>query len=248
MNQDHQGRFGFFGVLPDWRDINGTLAEIEYLYTSQRLCAGVIIYTSYGDMLPGNVTFQPIWAALQQHKALVFLHPGVVDVVPKFIGNGLPQPILDYPLATTRAAVDLVISRTFRNHPDIDIILSHAGGALPFLASRVLGGFTAPFVRNASSVSAEEAAEDFQRFFLDTAISGSPAQLDGMLDFTSPQKILFGSDSPYLAESGINDNLETYETYVRTNVRGPLIAPSVLRTNAANLLVKHSQAYRIARY
>ncbi|KAM0809031.1 putative Amidohydrolase-related domain-containing protein [Seiridium cardinale] len=241
MRASYQGRFGFFGVLPDWRDINGTLAEIEYLYMRQKLCAGVTIYTAYGDMLPGNASFRPIWAALQRHKALVFLHPGVLDVVPKFLGNDFPQPILEYPLATTRAAVDLVISRTFRDHPDIDIILSHAGGTLPFLANRVLSGFLAPLARNTSRVTAEEAAEDFQRFYLDTALSSSAAQLDGMLDFTSPQKIVYGSDFPYLVGSGIQANIDSYDTFVRTNPRGSLIDPSVLRLNAIRLLAEHSQ-------
>lgn len=248
VNPAYQGRFGFFGALPDWRDINGTLAEIEFLYSAQRLCAGVSIYTSYGDLLPGNAGFRPIWAALQRHKALVFLHPGVLDIVPKFLGNNFPQPILEYPLATTRAAVDLVVTRTFRDSPDVDIILAHAGGTLPFLASRILGGLATPLVQNASSVTAEEATEDFGRFYLDTAISTSAAQLDGVLDFTSPDKILYGSDFPYLAESGFVANLQSYQSYVRTNSRGSLVAPAVLRSNAVSLLAKHSQAGRFARH
>jgi 6-methylsalicylate decarboxylase len=247
MNPAYQGRFVFFGVLPDWRDVNGTLAEIEFLYQHQVFCAGVTVYSSYGNMLPGNATFRPIWAALQRHKALVFLHPGVLDVVPRFLGDGLPQPIVEYPLATTRAAVDLVITGTFRAHPDIDIILSHAGGTLPYLAGRVGSGLSAPAAQGASNVTSEEAAEDFRRFYLDTAISTSAAQLDGMLDFTSPGKILYGSDFPYFAESGIRASLDDYGAYVSTSSRGSLIAPNVLRSNAMGLLAKHSQAHRFPR-
>lgn len=46
---------------------------------------------------------------------------------------------MDYPLATTRTAVDLVITKTLATHLNVKIILSHAGGTLPFLAERVLG-------------------------------------------------------------------------------------------------------------
>jgi 6-methylsalicylate decarboxylase len=237
----YAGRFGFFGALPDWRDIDGTIAEIEYLYQNHpSSCLGVGVYTSYGGMTPGNDTFRPIWAALQKHKSLVFLHPGVLDVVPLLLGHGFPQPTLEYPLATTRAAVDLVISGTFRAHPDIDIILPHAGGTLPFIADRVLLGIASPGTQGTSNVTADEAAQDLQRFYLDLAFVTSPAQYDGILDFTSPDKILFGTDSPYRPESGVGDMIRNYETFVRTNVRGSLMAPDVLRCNSLELLAKHS--------
>lgn len=45
---EYTKRLGFFGVLPDWRDVNGTLAELDYLYLSQSLCNGVTAYTTYG--------------------------------------------------------------------------------------------------------------------------------------------------------------------------------------------------------
>ncbi len=46
--------------------------------------------------------------------------------------------MIDYPLATTRTAIDLVLTKTLAKNPDVKVILSHAGGALPFLADRVL--------------------------------------------------------------------------------------------------------------
>ncbi|ETS81654.1 hypothetical protein PFICI_06656 [Pestalotiopsis fici W106-1] len=239
----YDGRFGFFGALPDWRDIDGTIAEIEHLYQHQPSCVGVGVYSSYGGMTPGNDTFRPIWAALQKHRALVFLHPGVLDVVPMRLGHGFPQPTLEYPLATTRAAVDLVISGTFRAHPDIDVILPHAGGTIPFIADRVLFGIASPATQGTSNVTADEAAEDLKRFYLDLALVTSPAQFNGILDFTSPDKIVFGSDSPYRPESGIADVIRDYETFVKTNVRGSLIAPDVLRSNSLELLAKHSRGY-----
>lgn len=59
--------------------------------------------------------------------------------LPRHIAGKLPQPTVDYPLQTTRAAIDLVMTGTFAKRPNLEIILSHAGGALPFLAKRALG-------------------------------------------------------------------------------------------------------------
>ena len=235
------GRFAFFGVLPDFQDVNGTLAEIDYLYSQQKQCAGVTVYTSYGGKLLGDPTFAPIWSKLQQYKALVFLHPSVMDVTPFFIGPSIPQPIVDYPLATTRAAVDLVMTGTLRACPDIDIILAHAGGALPFIVSRATTSLAIPEVAQDAKVSLLQATADFKRYYFDIALSTSSAQLDGLLDVTAPDHILFGSDFPYAPQYGVSAIILAYSNYVATNIRGSQIAPPVLRNNAIKLLNQHSQ-------
>lgn len=58
---------------------------------------------------------------------------------PEKIAGYLPQPVVDYPQATTRAAVSLILSGTMNENPSVDIILSHAGGTLPYLSQRIIG-------------------------------------------------------------------------------------------------------------
>lgn len=235
-----KNRLGFFGALPDFRDVNGTVSEIEYLFKAQKRAAGVVVYTSYGDKLPGHPDFIPIWTALQKHKALVFLHPSVVDVTPKYIGPSLPQPIVDYPLATTRAAVDLVLTGRFRAVPSVDIILAHAGGTIPFLASRVINALAIPEISANVDVDVVQAKSDLARFYHDIAISTSEAQLDGLLDFAQHDHIVFGSDFPYVPQVGIEGVVAAYETFVATNSRGNQIRPAKLRDNVLKLLKKHT--------
>ncbi|KAH8587453.1 hypothetical protein B0O99DRAFT_665368 [Bisporella sp. PMI_857] len=240
-NATYYSRIGFFGSLPDWQDVNGTIKEIDYLYGQQKLCAGVVVFTTYGGKLPGHPSFAPIWAKLQAYKALVFLHPALLDITPMFVGAGIPQPIIDYPLATTRAAVDLVITGTIQAYPDVDIILSHAGGTVPFVGSRVIGSLILPAIASKASVNVTQAIADFKRFYYDIALSTSAAQLDGLLDFADSSKVLFGSDFPYAPQNAINAAVFSYENFVASNSRGSKLGPEVLRSNAVNLLNKHSQ-------
>lgn len=58
---------------------------------------------------------------------------------PDKIAGVMPQPVVDYPQQTTRTAVDLVFTGTTARNPDVKILLSHAGGTLPYLAARVAG-------------------------------------------------------------------------------------------------------------
>lgn len=234
-------RLGFFGALPDWRDVNGTLDEIDYLYQTQRLCNGVGVSSTYGNLLPGDPLFYPIWKRLNSYSALVLLHPASIPgIEPAFIARGLPQPIIDFPLATTRAAIDLVFTGTVATNPHIDIILSHAGGTLPYIGNRALGSLLVPEVAAVVNVSAAQARRDFRRFYHDLALSTSAAQLDGLLDFTDTSKILWGSDYPYAPEAAIDGVVLQYAAFVATNRRGGKLAPHILRKNAADLLGKHA--------
>lgn len=228
-------------MLPDWRDVNGTLAEIDYLYGEQKLSSGVTVYTTYDGNLLGDLAFKPIWAKLQAYKALVFIHPGLLDVHPEFIAASLPQPIVDYPLATTRTAVDLVMSGTVSSCPDVDFILAHAGGTLPYLGQRAIGSLLLPSIAEKMPVNAVQAVADFSRFYYDTALSTSTAQLDSLLDFTDPSHIVFGSDFPYAPEFIIEGIIAEYESYVATSSRGASISTDRLRNNSVALLNKHSQ-------
>lgn len=151
--QERPGRFGFFASLPDFNDVEGVLLEIESIFGTEKKANGVVVMTSYGDKLVGDETFRPIWDELNKHSALVFVHPSHVRITPENIGGFLPQPVIDYPLATTRAAMSLIVSGIMTDCTGIDVILSHAGGAFPMLAQRGVGSLMNPDIAKQSKVN-----------------------------------------------------------------------------------------------
>jgi predicted TIM-barrel fold metal-dependent hydrolase len=237
LTSSYPETIGFFGALPDWRDVDGTIAEIDFLYSTQKQAIGIGFYTSYGDLLPGDPTFKAIWDKLESYKALAFLHPGVMDVYPRFIGDFLPQPIIDYPQATTRAAVDLVFSGVVSNTPNVDIILSHAGGTLPYLAERAWGSLLIPSIENRSAVDSATAIAQFRNFYYDIALSASPTQLNGLLQNTNPTHVLMGTDYPYADSTLIGSSNAEYLAFAAAH---PEIAAPVLSKNAKTLIEKHT--------
>jgi predicted TIM-barrel fold metal-dependent hydrolase len=188
-------QFGFFASLPPLTDVEGTLNEIDYVHSILKP-DGYILFTSYGsnhDQYLGHPSFQPIWAKLNQLKTVVFIHPGEAPTTA--VNRYLLPPLIDYPQETTRTAADLVVTGTRAMFPDVKIILSHAGGTLPFIAHRISLAGLVPSThcpRNHLQI-----LEDFRSFYFDTALSGSAPQLQALLQFADPSKILFGSDIPY---------------------------------------------------
>ncbi|PQE03668.1 amidohydrolase family protein [Rutstroemia sp. NJR-2017a BBW] len=107
------------------------------------------------------------WTNELRWSSSIPTHP--VDITP--MNKPLAQPIIDYPHQTTRTAVDLIVSETIRTHQNVKIILSHAGGTLPWLAHR-----PASLVSFSKEIdkSLEEFLADAKSFYFDLALSGSP--------------------------------------------------------------------------
>jgi predicted TIM-barrel fold metal-dependent hydrolase len=206
-------QFGFFASLPPLTDIEGALAEIDYVH-SEFKADGFILFTSYGrGQYLGHPSFQPIWAKLNKMKSVVFIHPSEAPTT--IVNHYLPQPIIDYPQETTRTASDLVLTGTRAKFPDVKIILSHAGGTLPFLARRITMAALMPSLdcpRNPRQI-----LDDFRSFYYDTALSSSSSQLHALLEFADPSKILFGSDIPYAPLPMIIDVTENLDAFFLKN-------------------------------
>ncbi|EKG10428.1 Amidohydrolase 2 [Macrophomina phaseolina MS6] len=194
--------FGFFAALPPVPDDPAAaVAEIEHALDVLG-ADGVTLYTRYGPgaRYLGHESMRPVWAALNARKALVFVHPThLADT--RLVNAHLPQPIIDYPHETTRAAVDMIVAGVVRDFPDCKIILPHAGGSLPYLATRA-----AHLLADAglTQMSAADFLDDAKRFYFDTALAGNDVTLPALLDFAAPGHVLFGSDFPYAPTPTIN--------------------------------------------
>ncbi|CAB3751334.1 amidohydrolase [Burkholderia sp. MSh2] len=185
-------RFGNFATLP-LPDVDGTLAEIDFAFDTLE-ADGVVLLSNYGGKYLGDAAFDPVWAALDRRHAVVFIHPAkpAIDVL-----TGMPGPLLDYPFDTTRTALQLVLNGVIARYPNVRIILSHAGGFLPYTAYRFAE--LAPGVRN--DVPDRDGLLDLlRRFYFDTALS-SPSALPSLVAFAQPERVLYGSDFPYAPPS-----------------------------------------------
>ena len=182
------GRFGSFATLP-LPDIEGALEETAYALDTLK-ADGVALLSNYGDLFLGDPLFEPLWRELDRRAAVVFIHPNRTTL-PELAG--IPAPFIDFPFATTRTAVHMVLKGVFDRYANLSVVLSHAGGFLPFAAYRV--ATTAqilPGVGDAEAILAK-----LRRFYFDTALSSSPSAVASLREFADPSRILFGSDFPY---------------------------------------------------
>jgi predicted TIM-barrel fold metal-dependent hydrolase len=205
---DHPTRFGFFATLT-LPDVDGALAELAYAFDTLRSDGVVLLANSRGVYL-GDPRFDPLFGELNRRKAVVFVHPSALPGVEPL--PGVPAFVADFLLDTTRAAIGLARSGTLERCPDLNVILSHAGGFVPYAAYRIA---------MAASVTANplEGIARLKRFHFDTALSSSPTALPSLLAFAERDRVLFGSDFPYAPAGAVAAFSRLYEAFPLSDVQ-----------------------------
>ncbi|MYU14494.1 amidohydrolase family protein [Streptomyces sp. SID8361] len=204
--KDRPDRFGQFATIP-LPDIEGAVAEATYALDELHADGVVLLSNAHGRYL-GDKDFEPLWAELDARSAVVFIHP-TEPPIPML--SGLPSPVLDYPFDTTRTAVHMTAGGVMSQFPHVKVILSHAGGFLPYAATR----FTVAAQFNPGTTQ-EGILADLKRFYFDTAVSSTPYALPALLAFAEPGHILYGSDFPFASEqfgTQFDQGLDTYDRW-----------------------------------
>ncbi|KAJ5950522.1 amidohydrolase family protein [Penicillium vulpinum] len=224
-------QYGFFASVPSLFDTELVLEEIRYALDILR-ADGVTLFTRYGQgpNYLGHEAFAPIWAELSRRQAVVFIHPTHPQDT-SLINPAMPQPMFDYPHETGRTAVDLITSGRLRQYPGCKVILSHAGGTLPYLIHRTATMLPCmPPDRNIG-ITREDIIEQARNFYFDTALSANEVTLKALASFANPGHLLFGSDFP----NAPSDAIVRFTRFVEEEmIDGATVED--LNENALNLL------------
>src|SRR5271156_279144 len=191
--EEHPDRFGGFAALP-LPDVDGALRALEYGLDVLKL-DGVVLFSNARGVYLGDKRFRPLFDELERRKAVVFVHP-TASPDPSAHSLGLPDSLIDFTADTTRAVAQLHYGNTFARTPNVKYIFSHAGGTIPYLATR-FGIVDEMNVIPGAEVRGT-AADTLRRLYWDTALSWHPANLRMLRSVVGMSQVLFGSDYPYL--------------------------------------------------
>ncbi|MGX1196863.1 amidohydrolase family protein [Parvibaculum sp. MBR-TMA-1.3b-4.2] len=206
--RNHPDRFGFFASLP-LPDVAASLKEIDYAFETLG-ADGIILETNINGEYLGSPRFAPVFDELNRREATLFLHP-TSPACFEAVALGRPAPLLEFPLDTTRAIVDLLYSRTLQARPHIKVIVPHGGAALPSLIARIAIFANVPFIEP-RPLSEEEVFETLKSLYYDVALSAHPVPFEGLRRIAPVTQILFGSDWPFTPEFGVERNISMLDT------------------------------------
>lgn len=143
--------------------------------------------------------------------------------------------MFDYPHETGRTAMSLLVSNTLRDFPGCKVILSHAGGTLPYLIYRA--ATMLPVTPMSVGKSTEQLLEEAGDFYYDLAISSNPATLKALYEIAKPGHILFGTDYPNAPAQAIH----RFTAFLEGFEPGPEPLSAVLMDSALGLFPRLRQ-------
>ena len=226
MKSNRPDRFGAFASLP-LPDVEGALEQIAYAFDVLDL-DGVSVFTNAGGSYLGDSRFDEVFAELQRRGAVVFVHP---TASPDPIAHtlGLPDSLLDYPADTSRAIAKLHYSNTFARTPDIKYVFVHAGGTIPYLASRFAIVDEMDVIPGAHERGAF--ADVLSHLYWDTASAFSDPVLHMLRSVTGLRNVVFGTDYPYPRDAISIGGLRQLQTTTELDhaERGALLGGSAAR-------------------
>jgi predicted TIM-barrel fold metal-dependent hydrolase len=208
---DHPQRFGAFAVLP-LPDVEAALRELAYALDTLKL-DGIGLLTNYrGTYLVGDDALDALFAELNRRQVVAFIHPSTPPSTdqPTF---GLPPSLYEFTFDTTRMVANLLYSGTLDRYPNLRLILSHAGGTVPYLAKRLTFGPTIGSYLKARAP--QNLIASLRQLYYDVAMSASPYALPSLQALVDPSHILFGSDYPFMPEPSVADNVAGLADYER---------------------------------
>jgi 6-methylsalicylate decarboxylase len=155
----------------------------------------VVLLTNARGVYLGDPRYRPVFDELQRRAAVVFVHP-TASPDPSAHDERVPDSLLDFVTDTARAITKMHFSATFAATPDVKYVISHAGGTAPYLANRFAVVDEMDVVPGAAERGT--VADLFRRLYWDTALSWSDTTLRTLQEVAGPDRIVFGSDYPYL--------------------------------------------------
>jgi aminocarboxymuconate-semialdehyde decarboxylase len=151
---------------------------------------GVYMGTNIESRDLDDPLFEPIFSRIEALGLPVFLHP-----LPPILGGKRLQPysltnLVAFPLDTTVAAAHLIFGGVMDRHPNLLIVLPHAGGALLNLIGRLDHGWN---VIPTAKHSAQIPSAYLHRFMYDTIAHSKPV-MEFIISQVGVDRIMLGSD------------------------------------------------------
>ncbi|HVT18502.1 MAG TPA: amidohydrolase family protein [Thermoanaerobaculia bacterium] len=191
LARDKQDRFTALATLP-LNDPAAAVRELERAHTQLGL-RGAMLFSNVNGVALADARYWPMYEMADSFGAALHIHPTTPQGVEAMTEYWL-MPLVGFLFDTTLAAAKLVFSGVVEKFPRIRWVLSHLGGAIPFVAERLDRGFHA--FRECRANITRPPSEYLKQFFYDTVNFDHDA-LELAISFAGASQILAGSDYPH---------------------------------------------------
>jgi uncharacterized protein len=185
--------------------------------------------------------YEALYATIVELDVMLWLHPSrppLPDYLDEKTSRYQMWQQMGWPYDTTSAMYRIVFSGVFERYPGIRIITHHHGGFVPYYAGGMMGSWAASEEEGTqlSDKISRPYIDHFKKFYCDTACKDFvPKVLELALDFFGPERMLFGSDTPFGAADGQNFTAGALRSIEAMQI-APQVRATILSENARRIL------------
>lgn len=195
MAVDHPGEVAGLATLPLGSPADA-VAELTRAVSELGLLGAQVGPIAAGRWLD-DPELLPLLERAQDLGAILFVHPYYTGAKAGLEEYYLTN-LVGNPLDTALCASRLVLSGTLDRVPQLDIMLAHGGGYLPYQAGRLTHGNE---VRPELGICARVPTDYLSRFLYDTIVF-DPDALRFLIGRVGIERVVYGSDEPFDMSGG----------------------------------------------
>jgi aminocarboxymuconate-semialdehyde decarboxylase len=201
---DYPKNFKALATLP-FLDPDRTVKELERCIDKLNFL-GACIGTNINGMTLDNRLLYPFYERMSEYNLPIHIHPRASTDKKTYKDYRL-GPMIGFEMELCIAVVRLIMGGVMDRFPNLTFIISHLGGAIPYLAQRIQNCYEA-YPECQENISGH-AIDYLKRFYYDTVSFFEPALMCAY-SFVGPDHLILGSDYPHVI-GNINEAVTTIE-------------------------------------
>ena len=188
----HPSRIRWMASLP-WEYPARAVAELQRAHESGAV--GVMVLANIAGASLTSPHFAPIWQAIDDLALPVLVHPTAPPGTPEMDLRAYNLiASIGFIFDTSLSIARMMFDGFFERYPNLKIIASHAGGALPYLVGRLDQCFDN---MNACRTSTSIRPTEFMRHIYYDAVTYRQEALELCVAVGGADRVMYGSDYPH---------------------------------------------------
>jgi aminocarboxymuconate-semialdehyde decarboxylase len=166
---------------------------------------GILLYTNLDGVWCDEPQFRWLYARAEELGVPILLHPSKPMTTEQVKGYELTSTLGNM-FENTIAMARIIASGLLDKHPRLKLVCPHLGGTLPYICGRMDHQIT---VLKRSTQNLQRKPSEYLRDIYMDIVSPLAEAMRFALDFSSPDKLLFSSDHPWVEPKEILQPLST---------------------------------------
>lgn len=196
-------RLRFLASLP--------LPQVDHAITEWRRarelpgCVGVIVFSNILGIYVGDARFEALWTELGTAPTVVLVHPAEPPEL-SLVSPEEPSGTQECYFESARACLSMFEASLVTRYPNLRFVIPNCGGALPILFDRLVTFGTAGYGLDPAITMREHMC-----LWFDCAGTPLPTQLPALLQRTTRDRVVYGSESCFTPDLNVLAQITTLE-------------------------------------